>query len=84
MDKLGLTLPKEYPHSEEIALGTAKIGSATVDVFVQAWPAKFWRFMVTDIEGHKWEINTGSGSLSGYWPSVVHVAQACFCVERKP
>ena len=53
-----------------------------IKIFVECYPAQFWSFEVETCEGEKLEISTGSGTLSEYWESVIHVATGCFVVTK--
>lgn len=47
---------------------------AKVKIFVSCLPAQFWRFEITTEEGLIFNINTGSGFLYEFWPSIVLIA----------
>lgn len=52
-----------------------------VKISVTCLPAQFWEFEVETIDGKKFNIKTGSGTLSNYWDSVLKVAEDMFVVN---
>lgn len=69
---------------EQFLVGEYKLPNyekAKVKISVTCMPAQFWQFEVETDEGHKFNIETGSGSLSDYWDSVMKVAESMFVVN---
>lgn len=69
--------------SEWHECGVVKLDSAHIKVEVCCMPAQFWRFT---IEGNIQDVrsgvlSTGSGTLTEYWPSVLHWANGCLVFE---
>lgn len=55
---------------------------STVEISVQCLPAQFWRFKIDAKESsRKYEVSTGSGTLSDYWPMVVKMVNGMFVVK---
>lgn len=82
--ELGLNTFQTY-NSETLFVGEYKLpdhDKANVKISVTCMPAQFWHFEVETDEDCKYSINTGSGALSTYWQSVLHVAQGCFLVDK--
>lgn len=50
------------------------IEGAKAKVWVNCMPAQVWTIEVTSHSGIKTTINTGTGSLSDFWPTVVLLA----------
>jgi hypothetical protein len=67
---------------EEVYVGEVKVENSTVKVWVQGAPAQFWKFEVR-LENEVYRIETGSGSMTTYWPLVEQVARGCFVIERR-
>jgi len=63
----------KLPHSEK----------ATIKISVTCLPAKFWCFEVITVQDEAFIIETGSGTLSEFWDSVIKVAEGLFTVSRK-
>ena len=69
---------------EKIHLGKVMIDDdgSYVDIWVEGAPAQFFTFHIYCAEsGHKWKVNTGSGTLTQYWSAVKAMAQGCFEVN---
>lgn len=69
---------------EQFVVGEYKLPNhkkAKVKISVTCMPAQFWQFEVETDEGNKFNIETGSGSLSNYWDSVIKVAEDMFVVN---
>jgi len=85
--RLGLK-PFSVDSRDEFFVGEYKLPNyeeerVSVKIFVTCLPAQFWRFEVQTADNEKYEIKTGSGKLIDYWPSVLLVAEGCFCAEKK-
>jgi hypothetical protein len=65
----------------EVKMGKVSEGQATVRIWVTCSPAKFWEFEVTDIEGVRHHVRTGSGCITDFWPSVKLVAMNMLVVR---
>jgi hypothetical protein len=89
-EELGLRRVGLVPAGDWIDLGTVEHRPGAEDGDSELWarikveacllPARFWRFTVTagEVEDvHPVVLETGSGSLSDYWPTVLHVANGC-------
>lgn len=80
---LGLAIPAALPTTHEwFTLGEAKRDGWAVTIEIMAMPAQFYRFTVATSEGARYVIETGSGTLHSYWPSVLLVAEGMFCTTR--
>lgn len=69
---------------EQFVVGEYKLPNykkAKVKISVTCIPAQFWQFEVETDEGRKFHIETGSGSLSDYWDSIMKVAEGMFVVN---
>ena len=76
--KLGLEVFRDLPNGT-YNLGTVKgKGGGEAEVLVKLWPAMFFGFHITSSEGEKFVVNTGSGSLTDFWPSVELVMDSMF------
>jgi hypothetical protein len=82
-NELGLEPFKTTVH-KKIHVGTVtKEDGSYADIWMTGAPAQFWEFKVFDSSsGRLYEISTGSGSLSKYWPLVDEMLQNCFVVKR--
>lgn len=83
-EKLGLK-PFETENQEQIFLGEYKLPhyeKAKIKIYVTCMPAQFYQFQVISESGIKYKIETGSGTLSEYWESVVKVATDMFEVSK--
>lgn len=83
LKKHGLTLYSAKTW-EETYLGEVSFydGKATAKIWVTCAPAKFYKFVVKDIEGRTWIISTGSGCITEYWPTVEKFAGAMIGVKQ--
>lgn len=45
-------------------------------------PAQFWRFEISTERNEKFEVKTGSGSLSDYWPGILQIAEGMLVVKQ--
>jgi hypothetical protein len=69
-------------HDYEVGTVLLSGGNAVVRIALDALPAQFWKFYITDIEGHSSIYHTGSGLLSSFWPSVALIAEnRLVCVD---
>ena len=55
---------------------------ATVKIWVKCLPSQFYRFVVEDDEGRIYLIETGSGTLSDFWPTAEAVAKNMVVISR--
>jgi hypothetical protein len=61
----------KLPHAQDYLLGTVEIEGGSVNVWVCAMPAQFWKFEITPFDSDKLIVlSTGSGNLATYWPTV--------------
>lgn len=93
LKELGLNVDVELNHGEWIELGTyehryqdetkPEEPAYRVVVFVNAMPAKFWRFEIEPLttDGRKCVMTTGSGEIQDYWPTVKGLAEGMIVVE---
>lgn len=75
----------EANDNKEVFVGVYNIpnhGDAKISLSVRCYPAQTWKFDIETESGRKYRINTGSGPLSEYWPSVMKVATDCFNVVK--
>ena len=82
--KLGLKTFKTESQ-EKIFVGEYKLphyDKANIKIHVTCKPAQFWQFEVETDGNKKFNIRTGSGSLSDYWESVIKVAEGCFVMNQ--
>lgn len=90
MSELGLEPHVQFKHGEWKTLGTyehrpSELVWARVTIECCAMPAHFWRFSIeqADVEDvQSMTLKTGSGSLTEYWPTVLHVANGCLHIEE--
>ena len=83
LHKLGLKTFKT-DNQKQFVVGKYKLPNykkANVKISVTCMPAQFWQFEVETDEGGKYNIETGSGSLSDYWDSVLKIAEGMFVVN---
>lgn len=80
--KLGFT-PAKYPIWKRVEVGEVSLfdGQAKVKISVEAAPAQFWFAEITDTEGKVWNISTGSGALSDFWPTFELFANGMLSVK---
>ena len=81
--ELGLT-PFSSDNQEELFVGEYKLphyDKANIKIWVTCMPAQFWRFEIETDEDKKFEVSTGSGSMSDYWSSVLKVAEGMLVVN---
>lgn len=81
--KLGLT-PFSCENQEELFVGEYKLPhyeKANIKIWVTCMPAQFWRFEIETDEDKKFEVSTGSGSMSDYWSSVLKVAEGMLVIN---
>jgi hypothetical protein len=50
-------------------------------IWVTCLPAQFWRFEIETDEDKKFEVSTGSGSMSDYWSSVLKIAEGMLVIN---
>ena len=91
--KLGLKLDVEFAPHEWTELGEV-VGYSKDDpenvnyrvrVSVMAMPAQFWRFdVIQPFDGKPVRLETGSGSLSKYWPVAEQFAEGMIGAEPIP
>lgn len=63
-------------------VGKVKTDNGSVKIWVEGHPAQFWKFEVVDKDGgNKYLIETGSGSLSDYWPAIEKMANNMFVIK---
>ena len=82
VQELGLNVLDEVDNGEYY-LGEVEGDFYTVKVWVTTAPAQFYQFEITDPRGKVIWLNTGSGSLTAYWPSVVLIAQGMLVVKEQ-
>lgn len=83
-NKLGLN-PFTVHDKEELFVGEYKVpeyNNVIIKIWVSCWPAQFWRFEIDTSEGGKYSVETGSGSLTSYWDSVMQIAESMFVVKK--
>lgn len=81
--ELGLT-PFSSDNQEELFVGEYKLphyDKANIKIWVTCMPAQFWRFEIETDEDKKFEVSTGSGSMSDYWSIVLKVAEGMLVVN---
>ena len=81
--ELGLT-PFSSDNQEELFVGEYKLphyDKANIKIWVTCMPAQFFRFEIETDEDKKFEVSTGSGSMSDYWSSVLKVAEGMLVVN---
>ena len=69
---------------KEIFVGQYKLPhyeKAKIKIFVTCMPAQFWRFEVETDGGQNFEVETGSGLMSDFWPSVIKVAEGMLVIK---
>jgi hypothetical protein len=78
-------------HGEEKKIGIVVCKESTVEIFVTCLPAQFYKFIIkvglknydTDIVSHQiYEMTTGSGSLSDYWPMAKAIAENMVVIKE--
>jgi hypothetical protein len=82
--RLGLEPFSKLPHGREHLVGEVVVGDhGRVKIFVTCMPAQFWRFVIEAVDGerYRWEVRTGSGTLTRYWPAVEQMAEGMFVVS---
>lgn len=67
---------------EEFFLGTVVKHGYTVDIFVTSCPACFYTARITNTEGKRFQVSTGSGTLERYWPVFEQIAEGMVEVEN--
>lgn len=55
---------------------------AFVEISVTCMPAQFWHFKIITAEDQMYNVDTGSGSLSEYWPSIELILQGMLVIEK--
>ncbi|MCL4305860.1 hypothetical protein KJZ99_08080 [bacterium] len=83
-EQLGLPTVDLTSPVQDYEVGTALLsgGSAVVRITLDAHPAQFWKFYITDAEGHSSVYRLGSGTLSSFWPSIQLIADNLLvCIE---
>jgi hypothetical protein len=82
-NQLGLKPFTNIEHQNEFSVGEVKKENGTVKVWVQCFPAQFWRFQIQSSECNKiYECKTGSGSLNDFWPFVELILNGMFVIEN--
>lgn len=76
--ELGLK-PWEAKHGEEKYIGQVNGRDYLVKIWVTCLPAQFYRFVIE--RGHTYEVTTGSGVLSNYWPSIKLIAEGMLAIK---
>lgn len=56
--------------------------NACVEISVTCMPAQFWHFKIITAEGQIYNVNTGSGSLSTYWPSIELIFEGMLVIRK--
>lgn len=83
--KLGLKQFSIADQTERL-IGEYKLpedGVGSVKIWVTCMPAQFWRFEIITSNNECYEVATGSGTLSDYWPSIELILTNMLSVERK-
>jgi len=69
-------------HDYEVGTVLLSRGNGVVRITLDALPSQFWRFYITDAEGHSSIYRTGSGPLNSFWPSITLIAENMLvCVD---
>ena len=61
-------------HGEEKKIGIVVCDESTVEIFVTCLPAQFYKFVIKE-DAKVYEMTTGSGTLSDYWPMAKAIAK---------
>lgn len=70
-------------YQKELFVGEHKIDcKSKIKAYVTCMPAQFWRFEITTVQNQKFEVKTGSGSLSDYWPSILQIAEGMLVIKQ--
>jgi len=66
---------------EEKKIGIVVCDESTVEIFVTCYPAQFYKFIIK-VGSKVYEMTTGSGSLSDYWPMAKAIAENMVVVKE--
>jgi hypothetical protein len=76
-EELGLPVFDLTSPAHDYEVGTVLLsgGNAVVRITLDALPSQFWKFYITDAEGHSSIYRTGSGPLNSFWRSITLIAE---------
>lgn len=80
-DKLKLKRFK-YLYKEEYFVGEVKEKEYSVKIFVNCLPSQFWRFEIIDVNNKHFQLSSGSGCLSDFWPSIELLAKNMLAIKK--
>lgn len=76
--------PFSAKHAEETLVGTYtnEEDDYSIDIYVTCLPAQFFRCMIKSNDLGSCRIETGSGTLTSYWPSIKLIAEGMISVQK--
>ena len=63
------------------SLGTTRVDSARIEVYVSVYPACYWKFEIVLDDDSEITLSAGSGCLADYWPFIVKLCQGFIEIE---
>lgn len=74
---------KPLPPQKEFKLGTVQGDGYSIELFVSAFPACFYKAIIYSKDSNKtFTVSTGSGCLEGYWDTFLNFANGMLVVEE--
>jgi hypothetical protein len=79
--ELGLEPFDKILNWSSIKVGECEVDNCAIEIFVEGYPAQFWRFIIHYENDSKKEVRTGSGSLTQYWESIRLISSGCLVIS---